>query len=125
MGAAKQMQFHMIVVCQDDVGQSCGDMACRQKFFLRGREGHGGAGIDKDIGEEIDLFTEEFDIESVGAGVDAPIEVAQIISRRVAPIVGEFQTGAPPGRGIAARLAAQELFSVRSLRVSSWFKNCG
>ena len=33
-GVTEQMEFYVIVVCQDDIGKGCRDMARRQKFFL-------------------------------------------------------------------------------------------
>ena len=86
-------------------------MARREKYLLGRWKGHGCAGIDKDVGEEIDLFAEQFYVQPVAASIDTPIEVAKIIPRRVSPVIGEFQTGAPPGGGVVPGVAAQELFS--------------
>jgi hypothetical protein len=105
------MEFDVIVICQDDIGKGGGDVARREKFLLGRWKGHRCAGIDKDVGEEIDLFAKEFYIQPVGARIDPPIEVAKVISRGVSPIIGEFQTGAPSRRGVVPRVAAQELFS--------------
>jgi hypothetical protein len=55
-GVAEQVEFDVIVICQDDIGKGCGDVARREKFLLDGGKGHGCAGIDKDVGEEINLF---------------------------------------------------------------------
>ena len=59
-GVAQQMELHVIVIRQDNVGQSCGDVARREKLFLGGREGHRCAGVDKDISKKIDLFAKKF-----------------------------------------------------------------
>ena len=55
-GVAEQMEFDVIMICQDHIGKGCGDITRREKFLLRRWKGHGCAGIDKDVGEEIDLF---------------------------------------------------------------------
>ena len=89
-GVAEQMEFDVIVICQDDIGKGCGDIARREKFLLGRWKGHRGAGIDKDVGEEIDLFAEQFYIQPVAASIDTPIKVAKIIPWRVSPVIGEF-----------------------------------
>src|SRR6266508_5945466 len=83
-------------------------MTSRQKFQFARRKSHRSAGVDEDVSKQVDFFTEDSNIQPVGASVNAPIEIAQIVSRRVAAIVGKFQTGAAPRRGVAAGLTAEE-----------------
>src|SRR5262245_24428847 len=91
---AEQVEFDVIVICQDDIGKSGGDVARRKKFLLGRWKSHRRAGIDKDVGEEIDFFAEELYVQPVAARIDTPIKVAKIIPGCVSPVIGKFQTGA-------------------------------
>ena len=55
-GVAKQMEFDVIVICQDNIGKRRRDVARREEFLLGRWKGHGCAGIEEDVDEEIDIF---------------------------------------------------------------------
>src|SRR5262245_48849085 len=105
------MQLDMILVGQNDVAERERDMTRGQEFFLARRKTHGCAGVDKDVGEEVHFLAKQLDVEPVAASINAPVEIAQVVARRIAAVVGEFQTGAAARRRIAARMAAKELFA--------------
>jgi hypothetical protein len=87
----------MVVVGQDHIGKSQGNLTGWGELLFGGRESHRTAGVDKHIDKEIRLFVKEFDIEPVAAGENAPIEIADIIPRRVPSVIGEFEA-CPPTR---------------------------
>src|SRR5712692_5165432 len=105
------MELHVVMVGEDHVGEGKRNVTRRRKLFLRRRESHRTAGIDKEIGEEIHLFAKELHVETVGAGEDPPIEIADVIPRRIAPVIGELQTGSPARREVIARADPQDLLA--------------
>ncbi len=105
------MKLDVIVICQNDIGERQRYVGGGQIFFFARGKRHRGAGVDEDVSEQIDFLAEDFNIKPIGARVDAPVEIAQIVARRVAPIVGKFQARAAPRRGVAAGLTAEKFLS--------------
>src|SRR5262245_47231711 len=105
------MQLDVIVVGQDDVGQRKRYVRGRQIFVCARGKRHGCARVDKNVSEQVDFLAKDFNIKPVGASVDTPIEVAEIIAGRVFTVVGKLQTGAAPRRGVAARMAPKKFLS--------------
>ena len=101
----------MVMVGQDHVGKGEADMTGRREFLRDGGEGHGAAGIDKKIDEEVHLFAEELYIEPVAAGEDPPVEIADVVPWRVPAVIGELETGPPARRRVTPRPAAEKLLA--------------
>lgn len=107
----QEMELHMVMIGQDHVGKREGDVAGWRELFSRRRKGHRAAGVDKQIGEEIHLFAKELHVEAVATGKDSPIDVADVVARRISPVVRELETRPPARRRVASRPAAQDLLA--------------
>jgi len=55
-----------------------------------GAEGHGGAGVEEEPAPEVGFVLVFFDEMAVGAGEDAPVEVAQVVAGSVLAVFGEL-----------------------------------
>ena len=107
----QKMELYVVVIGQDHIGKGEGNMASRGKLLLGRGKGHRAAGIDKEVDKEVHLFAEEFNIEAVAAGENSPIEIPDIVPRRVPPVIGELQTGPPAWRRVTARPAAEKFLA--------------
>ena len=56
----------------------------------RATEAHGGRGVEQQVQAQILLVHEELDVQAVGAAVDVPVDVAQIVPHPVGAIVGKL-----------------------------------
>src|SRR6266404_9318278 len=61
---------------------------------------HRAAVIDQEVAAQIGLILEFFDVKPIAAGVEAPIEVAQVVARTVLTILGELDGKAVVGAAV-------------------------
>ena len=80
----------MVVVGQYDVGKGQCYLAGGRKLLLRRGEGHGAAGIDKQIDKEVHLLTEKLNVKSIASSENPPVDIADIVSWRIPPVIGEL-----------------------------------
>src|SRR4029077_6556425 len=52
---------------------------------------HRGARVDKNVGEQVLFFLEQLDVELVGAAVEAPIDVTEIVAVGIMAKVAELE----------------------------------
>src|SRR5271156_3134061 len=116
--AAEHAQHHAIAAGQRDVGERERGQHCGLELAVARRKPHRRTRIDEDVGEQVFLFLEKLDVEFVAAPVESPIDVAEVVARRVMAIVVELerraalgrQVHAPPQPGIALAGSDPELF---------------
>ena len=62
----------------------------REQELGRGAAGHRGRGIDEQRDRDVLFLDEELDEQLLEAGVDVPVELAQVVAERVVAVVGEL-----------------------------------
>jgi len=75
----QKVEFDMIVVGQDDVGKGQCHLASGGKLLSLRWKGHGATRIHKEIDKEIHLLTEQFNVKSIAAGENSPVEITDIV----------------------------------------------
>ena len=64
--------------------------------------GHGAADVDHEHGAEIGLLLKLLHVQPVVAAQQLPVDVAQLVTRLVHPVLGELHREPPPGRAVQA-----------------------
>jgi len=92
-----------ILLADHEIGKRGGEVGA--VFELGGAAlgvGHGGGGVEEDVGLEVGLFLELLDVEAVGPGVGGPVEVADVVARGVFAVLGKLDGEAVIGRTVEA-----------------------
>ena len=64
--------------------------ALGEQELLRPAEGHRRAGVEEERDRDVLLLDEQLDEQLLEAGVDVPVELAQVVAQRVVAVVGEL-----------------------------------
>jgi hypothetical protein len=63
---------------------------------------HGATQVDQEVAAEVGFFLEALDVVPVGAGVEAPVEVAGVVAGDVLAVLAEFDGEAVVGAAVEA-----------------------
>lgn len=96
-GVAQEGKTEGIALAMEELNENCGGIDAEGEFVgtvdvavaLEGVE-HGGGGIDNELAAQVGLLFELFDIEAVGAPIEAVVDVTGAFAGVVLPIVGEL-----------------------------------
>src|SRR5579883_1864923 len=84
---------HAVEVRQCDVRQRGRELAGEVELG-RLAEVHAPRSVEQEINVEVLFLLEPFEQQLVVAGVDIPVEVSEVVSRRIFAVVGEFDAAA-------------------------------
>src|SRR5207253_11350367 len=87
---------------QSDIGHRQCRCPRSFEFMATGRTSHRAARVEKNVREQVLLLFKQLDVKLIGAAVETPIDIAEVIAHRIVPKVAEFQRGAAPWRQMGA-----------------------
>ena len=93
-----------VLLLEDHVGEGGGDPLGVLELgdVAFGGVGHGLAGIEQDVGEEVGFLLVLLEVVLVGLGPDFPVDVADVVALRVLAVLGELDGEAVVGALVEA-----------------------
>jgi hypothetical protein len=110
-----------VILSEEEPGEGGGEGFSTLEFGSPGGVAavkHGGAGVADDVKADIGLLHVAFDAEAIASGIEAPIEMAQVVAGLVVAIVAELDAKAMEGAVMHA--AEETLHHITGLEVEAF-----